>query len=108
MVAADHCQIVLCPCPGRREAGRISRALVDAGLAAAVNIVAQDTVFRWQGEMVEKKEYLLIIKSARSSYAQIERIILEMHSYKLPGIAVLPIADGYLPYLEWMGAGGAS
>ena len=107
-MVADDCQIVLCPCPSRREAGRICRALVDAGLAAAVNIVTQDTLFRWRGEVVEKKEFLLIIKSARSSYARIESTILDMHSYKLPGIAVVPILDGYPPYLEWMSTGGSS
>ena len=107
-MAAEHCQIVLCPCPDRREADRISRALVDAGLAAAVNIVEQDSLFRWRGEVVEKKESLLIVKSARSSYARIERTILDMHSYKLPGIAVLPVLDGYPPYLEWMSMGGSS
>lgn len=107
-VATGRCQIVLCPCPEREEARRIGSTLIDAGLAAAVNIVAQESLFRWQGKPVEKKEYLLIIKSPRSTYKQIERTILDMHSYKLPGIAAVPLVNGLDPYLEWIAGGGGS
>lgn len=107
-VAADGIQLVLCPCPDRQEAARIGRVLVDEKLAAAVNIIEQDSIFRWQGQIRETKEYLLLIKSPRRHYEQIERRILEIHSYNLPGIAAVPIADGLGPYLEWIGHGGSS
>ncbi len=76
-----------CPCPDREEAGRIGGALVGKGLAAAVNIV--------------------IIKGPRNNYELIERTILDMHSYELPGIAAVPLVDGFEPYLEWIGRGGS-
>lgn len=96
-----------CPCPDREEAGRIGDALVGKGLAAAVNIVAQDSVYRWRGQVREAREYLLIIKGPRKSYKLIERTILDMHSYELPGIVAVPVVGGFEPYLEWIGLGGA-
>jgi len=87
---------------------RIGSALVNEGLAAAVNIITQDSIFRWQGNVSESREYLLIIKCPQDCYRRIERTILDMHSYELPGIAVVPVVDGFGPYLEWIGNGGAS
>ena len=107
-MTAEQCQIVLCPCPDREEARRIARELVEAGLAAAVNIVAQDSLFRWRGEINESSEYLLIIKSTRSSYERIEQTIMDNHSYQLPGIATVPITGGLAAYLDWIGSGGRS
>ena len=106
-VISDRCQFVTCPCPDREEAGRIGGALVGKGLAAAVNIVSQDSVYRWRGQVREAREYLLIIKGPRNNYELIERTILDMHSYELPGIAAVPLVDGFEPYLEWIGRGGA-
>ena len=107
MEASGSCQIVLCPCPTRLEARRIGVALVEQGLAAAVNIVAADSIYRWQGRVEEKAEFLLLIKSGDHNYQAIEQAILDIHSYELPGIAVVPVVGGSAPYLEWMSEGGA-
>lgn len=101
----DSCQIVLCPCPDREEAERISEALVERGLAAAVNIIKQDSVYRWQGRTRHCEEFVLMIKSTVESYDAIEQVILSMHSYEVPGIAAVPIAQGFVPYLRWLRSG---
>ena len=80
--------------------------MVEQGLAAAVNIVAADSIYRWQGRVEQNSEFLLLIKSGDGHYKAIEQTILNMHSYKLPGIAVMPVVDGSKPYLEWMQSGG--
>lgn len=103
---SDSCQIVLCPCPDRQEALRLAEVLVERELAAAVNIVAQDSVYRWQGRVNRNTEFLLIIKSQQANYESIEQAILDIHSYELPGIAVVPITNGFAPYLEWIRSRG--
>ena len=105
---SDACQIILCPCPDRQEAQQIAEALVEKELAAAVNVIAQDSVYRWQGQINQTAEYLLLIKSQQENYDSIERIILNMHSYELPGIAVIPVMNGYAPYLAWIRSGGTT
>ena len=98
----DTCQIVLCPCPDRREAQVIAAALVEDRLAAAVNIIEQDSVFRWQHKITKCTEYLLIIKSRVDRYQAIEHKIRTMHSYQTPGIVARAVADGFAPYLQWI------
>ena len=105
---SDACQIILCPCPNRQEAQRIAEALVEQELAAAVNVLAQDSVYRWRGQINQATEFLLLIKSQQENYDAIERIILDMHSYDLPGIAVIPVASGYAPYLAWIRSSGTT
>lgn len=102
----DSCHIVLCPCPSRAEALDISRSLVEEKLAAAVNVVETESVHRWDGEVRQVNEFLLMIKSREKDYAAVERKILSMHSYKLAGIASVPIDGGSEAYLEWICSGG--
>lgn len=71
-------------------------------------MVALDSVYRWRGQVHTGAEFLLMIKSRRTLYASIERMILDMHPYELPGIAAVPIVDGFAPYLDWMRSGGES
>ena len=105
---SDACQIILCPCPNRQEAQRIAEALVGQELASAVNVIAQDSVYRWQGKINQAEEFLLLIKSQQENYDSIERVILDMHSYELPGIAVMPVVNGYAPYLTWIRSSGTT
>lgn len=49
-----------------------------------------------------------MVKGKQNNYKSIERTILDMHSYSVPGIAVIPVVDGHAPYLEWMAAGSGS
>jgi len=102
----EACQIVLCPCPNLTEARLIASALVEQDLATAVNIIAQHSVYRWHGQINSGDEFLLMIKRQRARYESIERMILDMHSYELPGIAAVPIVDGFAPYLDWLRSGG--
>lgn len=102
----ETCHIVLCPCPSKPEALRIARTLVEQGLAAAVNTLKLESVYRWHGEVRQGPEFLLMIKSRDKDYESIEREILNMHSYQLPGIVSVPIAKGLDAYLGWIRAGG--
>ncbi len=93
--------VVLCTAP-RNNGESIGQVLVTEHLAACVNILKTRSLFHWEGTMNREDEDLLIIKT-RSDYVQkiIDRI-RELHSYDLPEIIVLPIIDGYAPYLQWI------
>ena len=89
------------PTPETAEAA--GEALVQARLAAAVNVVAGvRSIYRWRCGVVRAEETLMIIKTRRG---RIEAVIAEIrrrHPYEEPGIAVLPLAGGSAGYLEWM------
>jgi periplasmic divalent cation tolerance protein len=56
----------------------------------------------WQGELHKDPEFLLLIKTAASRYAEIEAAIIENHSYEVPEIVQLPIQRGLPAYLDWI------
>ncbi len=58
------CRIVLTTAGSADEAERIASALVEAQLAACVNIVSPVTsVYRWKGVIQKEQEWLLLIKT---------------------------------------------
>ena len=81
----------------------VSMKLVEAKLAACVNIVPQVTsVYSWKNEIVEDNEVLLIIKSKSEVYNELEAKIRELHSYEVPEIIFFNIQKGLPEYLNWI------
>ncbi len=87
----------------RRDAERIAKFLSDKKLSACTQIVGPITsFFRWKGKVKKSKEWLCIVKTKKSRYKKIEKVIKEIHPYKLPEIVATPIIAGSREYLEWM------
>jgi periplasmic divalent cation tolerance protein len=85
------------------EAKRIARHLVEAKLAACVNITeAIRSIYRWEGKITDDKEYLMLIKSTRELFNEVEAAVSKLHSYKTPEVICLPIIDGSRNYFAWM------
>ncbi len=100
---ADAAAVVLCTCPDEETAARIAHTLVAEGLAACVNRLAGVvSTYRWQGQIEEDSEQLLVIKTARARLDAIERRIGELHPYELPEVIAVPIDAGSEAYLEWL------
>lgn len=98
----DGHALVLVTCGSEDEAGLIARTLVDDRLAAGVQIFPIDSVYTWQGEVVEDSEWVLIVKTRRDRYSEIEKRVHELHSYKVPPILMLDIARADAAYLAWI------
>jgi periplasmic divalent cation tolerance protein len=96
--------VVLVTTASLREAKKIAKHLVDARLAACVNISAPlRSIYRWEGKIADEKEYLLFIKSTRDLFPELKTAISSIHSYHTPEIICLPIIDGSRNYLQWIG-----
>src|SRR5712671_6124287 len=65
--------VVLVTCSSPGEARRIARAVVDARLAACVNILpgAVQSIYRWKGKIESARERLLLIKTSRKCLAKL-------------------------------------
>lgn len=95
---------MLVTCGSAREARKIARSLVNAHLAACVNVVRSpvESIYRWRGNLERAEEFLLLIKTSRARFGKVRDAILKMHSYDVPEIIALPIAAGYAKYLRWI------
>ena len=96
--------VVLVTCSSPAEARRIARAVVEARLAACVNIVpgAVQSIYRWKGKVESARERLLLIKTSRRRLAKLRKTVEQLHSYDVPEFIALPIAAGSPAYLAWM------
>ena len=66
--------IVLMTAARMEEATRLADMLVGANLAACVQILPQmESVYRWKGKIERQAEVLLIAKTLRSRFAELER-----------------------------------
>jgi len=85
------------------EGERLAEALVEDRLAACVNRVkAVRSVYRWQGKIERSDEELLIVKTRRDLFAQVQEKVQRLHSYAVPEIIALPILAGSESYLRWL------
>ncbi|MGE5526702.1 MAG: divalent-cation tolerance protein CutA [Rhodospirillaceae bacterium] len=97
--------IVMTNAPDRATAEKIGRALVDARVAACINVMSPCTsVYRWRGAVETAEEVPLFIKTTVSRYAAVEELIRKLHPYELPEIVAVPAGHGLPGYLAWVRA----
>ena len=95
--------VVLITAPNREEAIRLADTLVGAHLAACVQLLPEmESVYRWEGKIERQPEILLLIKTTRARFDELEREVRALHSYDTPEIVALPIVAGSEPYLRWL------
>ena len=96
--------VVLVTCASAKEARRIARTLVTQRLAACVNIfeIPVRSIYRWKEKIESAKESLLIVKSSRNRFAALQKVIKQLHSFDVPEIIALPVAQGSRDYLAWL------
>jgi periplasmic divalent cation tolerance protein len=96
-------RIVLTTASSAEEAHKIARHLVEHRLAACVNVVPQiSSIYRWQGEVEESREWLLVVKTTAANFGEVRQAIVDMHSYELPVCICLAVEDGSPAYLQWI------
>lgn len=95
--------LALSTCPDEATAKTIADALIEQRLAACINILPGiQSVYRWQGAIEHDQEVLLLIKTNRDAYPQLEKTIAKMHPYELPEVITVSIEDGLAAYLAWI------
>jgi periplasmic divalent cation tolerance protein len=95
--------VVLSTFPDETRAADIARALVDARLAACVNLVAgARSIYRWQGAIEEAREVLAVIKTTSDRLDALRTRLVELHPYEVPEVIAMPVVGGHAPYLDWI------
>ena len=83
---------------------RILERLMEERLAACIQTIVIDSMYRWEGSVQNEAEILALIKTKSSHYSAIETLIRTYHEYECPEIIQIPITAGFNPYLAWMDA----
>ena len=97
--------VVLISAGSREEAARLAEMLVGARLAACVQIMPEmESVYRWKGKVHREAEIMLLAKTVRTNFAELEREVRALHSYETPEIIAMNVAAVSTPYLQWLTA----
>jgi periplasmic divalent cation tolerance protein len=89
-------------CPAANAAA-LAEALVQQRLAACVNALpGLRSVYRWQGQVEQAEETLLVAKTTQARYAALEAEVRRLHPYELPEIVAVHVACGLPAYLQWV------
>lgn len=101
----DQAALVYTTWPSVVEAEAAGAALVEAGLAACVNILpGVRSVYRWQGAVERATETVMIVKTRADRAEAVATAIKARHPYDTPAIMVVPVAGGEPGYLAWIAA----
>jgi len=95
--------IVFVTCESEEQANTIAQAVVTEKLAACVNVVPGiRSCYVWERKLTWSNEVLLLIKTTRGRFDQLQDRIKGLHSYSLPEIVGVTIDDAFDKYIEWI------
>jgi periplasmic divalent cation tolerance protein len=87
----------------KENARQIAKKVVEKNLAACAQIIGPIlSIFWWKNNINEEEEWLIIIKSKKNLYDDLEHAIMKVHKYEIPEILAVPVLAGAKSYLEWL------
>ena len=100
----DQAIVVLITAPSQEVARQIAAALLEAKLAACVNVLPGiRSYYTWKGQPQEDEEVLMLVKTRQSLFeGRLVPAVKALHPYELPEIIALPVQGGLEGYIEWI------
>jgi periplasmic divalent cation tolerance protein len=86
----------------KKDAELIARKIIDANLAACIQLSEVESYYKWNNKTENAHEYKIEIKTSDKNYKKIEELISKNHKYKIPEIIANKISKGSKKYLNWM------
>jgi len=94
--------IVITTVDNDEQAQKIIDAILNKKLCACVNSFQVTSQYWWEGKIQKHAEIILLIKTLREKFHELQNTIKENHPYQVPEIIALPIIKGYTKYLAWL------
>ena len=103
MPGNTHHLLVVTTFPDIDTAQRVAQHIVQAKLAACVNILPPGiSIYIWEGKECRETEHVALIKTTEHCYTDLETFIKQQHPYELPEVIATPITKGSENYLSWL------
>lgn len=94
--------IIKTTCATKKEAKKIAKLLLNDKLVACAQISTIESLYLWNDKMVNQKEFLLSLKAKSDFYKQVERLIIDHHSYETPQIVEIRVSSIFDGYSKWL------
>ncbi len=89
--------------PTMQEAETVAQHLVEQKLAACANILPHmHSIYHWQGKLEKTQECLCFFKTTKEGFLPLQEALEAAHSYEVPCIVALPIAEVSQAYGLWL------
>ncbi|MCL2366305.1 MAG: divalent-cation tolerance protein CutA [Oscillospiraceae bacterium] len=102
MACRGEYMLVTTTCPDKDAARKIAGLIIEARLAACVQLLPIDSIYTWKDNVCDESEILLLIKTKTTLYEQLQSLIWRNHAYDVPEIIQLPITGGLPAYMKWI------
>ena len=96
--------VVLTTTDSDEHAQRIVDAVLQAKLAACLQLLPIGSCYVWEGKIARESEVLMLIKAKTADYDDLAACIRAAHTYEVPEILRLDIAAGERSYFDWISA----
>jgi periplasmic divalent cation tolerance protein len=91
--------------PSAAAAEDVGRILVEARLAACVNIFpGMMAIFEWEGKMEAASEAAMIVKTRPELTQAVMEEVRKLHPYDTPALFAIDVGAVSAPYMEWIRA----
>ncbi|GAB7091199.1 hypothetical protein JCM18237_14700 [Halorubrum luteum] len=87
----------------RDAAAELAETLVERRIAACVNMVECDSVYRWESDVIADSETILFVKTTDEVYEDLVAAVTELHPYDVPCIERFDETDVFEPFETWVG-----
>jgi len=94
--------VIISTYPNKKSIQKIANKLIQARLAACVNVTKISSMYFWQGKIENADEFLAVFKTTQKNKSKLKKQIKDTHPYKVPEIAELTLKDVNKPYLQWL------
>jgi periplasmic divalent cation tolerance protein len=99
---AETLWLVITSLPNQEAAHKLAKVLVHSQLVACAQVLPSITsIYIWEGVLCEETEYLLLLKTPKSKYAELESQLRSLHPYQEPEILAIEAEAVSESYLKW-------
>lgn len=94
--------IALTTFENKEQAKTVIDTVLEERLAACVQEINIQSHYVWKDELCNDTEVLVMFKTRKDLFSELQSRLLELHSYDTPEIIQVEISDGYEGYLSWI------
>ena len=82
MLCAMKMSVLMLTCANQKEAGKITKSLLEKRLIVCAKSVSVSSSFLWKGKIESGDEVLILMDSIEENFAKINKEVRKLHSYK--------------------------
>jgi len=87
--------------PSLEKAKELAKHLLNKRIVACANIYQSNSMYWWEGAIVDEDEYIMVAKTVEENFDVLRREVLELHDYQIPSIIKIP-AIANQQFVQWI------